>query len=43
MLSLLMLGLSTSFTMALVARVLGGALNGNIGRIPNRYVGRLTT
>lgn len=32
MLSLLMVGLSTSFTMALLARVIGGALNGNIGK-----------
>lgn len=32
MLSLLMVGFSTSFTMALVARVIGGALNGNIGK-----------
>jgi MFS family permease len=31
MLSLLIVGLSTNFTMALVGRVLGGALNGNIG------------
>lgn len=28
-----MVGLSTSFTMALLARVIGGALNGNIGKV----------
>ena len=32
MLSLLVVGFSTSFSMALLGRVLGGALNGNIGR-----------
>jgi MFS family permease len=31
-LSLLMVGFSTSFAMALVGRVLGGLLNGNIGQ-----------
>lgn len=30
-LSLLVVGFSTSFTMALAGRILGGALNGNIG------------
>jgi MFS family permease len=30
-LSLLVVGFSTSFTMALCGRILGGALNGNIG------------
>ena len=30
--SLMMVGLSSNFTVALVGRVLGGALNGNIGR-----------
>lgn len=31
MLSLLIMGFSTNFTMALCGRILGGALNGNIG------------
>lgn len=31
MLSLVVVGFSTNFTMALFGRVLGGALNGNIG------------
>ena len=34
MLSLLVVGFSTSFAMALLGRVLGGALNGNIGKQP---------
>ncbi|KAH0837070.1 hypothetical protein FOPE_04862 [Fonsecaea pedrosoi] len=31
MISLMIVGFSTSFTMALAGRILGGALNGNIG------------
>jgi MFS family permease len=40
--SLLIVGLSTSFTMALIGRALGGALNGNIGVIQT-MVCELTT
>ena len=36
--SLLIVGFSTSFTMALVGRILGGALNGNIGMLPLQVV-----
>ncbi|ETI22613.1 hypothetical protein G647_06689 [Cladophialophora carrionii CBS 160.54] len=42
MISLLIVGFSTSFTMALVGRVFGGVLNGNIGVIQT-VVGELTT
>ncbi|OAL24480.1 hypothetical protein AYO20_10638 [Fonsecaea nubica] len=42
MISLLIVGFSTSFTMALSGRILGGALNGNIGVIQT-MVGELTT
>ena len=35
--SLLIVGFSTSFWMALVGRLLGGALNGNIGVIQSKY------
>ncbi|EXJ68881.1 uncharacterized protein A1O5_07813 [Cladophialophora psammophila CBS 110553] len=42
MISLLVVGFSTNFTMALAGRVLGGALNGNIGVIQT-VVGELTT
>nr|KAK5448398.1 hypothetical protein LTR18_001486 [Exophiala xenobiotica] len=41
-LSLLVVGFSTSFTMALCGRILGGALNGNIGVIQT-MVGELVT
>ncbi|KAJ9609491.1 hypothetical protein H2200_005818 [Cladophialophora chaetospira] len=41
-LSLMMVGFSTSFTMALIGRLLGGILNGNIGVIQT-VVGELTT
>ncbi|KAK4940564.1 hypothetical protein LTR10_019323 [Elasticomyces elasticus] len=41
-LSLLIVGFSTSFTMALSGRILGGALNGNIGVIQT-MVGELVT
>lgn len=37
MLSLLIVGFSTNFAMALFGRVLGGALNGNIGTHRRSY------
>lgn len=36
MLSLLLVGFSTNFTMALCGRIIGGALNGNIGMLEER-------
>ncbi|KAL2443612.1 Major facilitator superfamily multidrug transporter mfsB [Exophiala dermatitidis] len=42
MLSLIMVGFSTNFTMALAGRIIGGALNGNIGVIQS-IVGELVT
>lgn len=36
-LSLLVVGFSDSFAMALVGRVLGGLLNGNIGKLRERH------
>ena len=36
MLSLLVVGFSTNFTIALCGRVLGGVLNGNIGELARR-------
>ncbi|EXJ90314.1 hypothetical protein A1O1_03413 [Capronia coronata CBS 617.96] len=43
MLSLLMVGFSTNFAMALTGRIIGGALNGNIAGVIQSIVGELVT
>ena len=40
--SLMMVGFSTSFTMALIGRILGGLLNGNMGKAESPGMHRRT-